>query len=180
MGSQTHVPAPPVVHSHSHRHHDAKHAPATGWLSHLTFTDKVAYVWFLLDAFTHLTMEASYVYVTWAHGGAAKSDSPLAHMWREYGKADRRWEVYDAGVLSLELVTVLLMGPLAVAMMYAVRCPNHTQPKRHDGGLGHCAGVTTSLPTRPRTHPACRFQSARRGGMPPKSSSAPASCTAGG
>ncbi|RYY32790.1 hypothetical protein EON62_04950 [archaeon] len=42
-------------------------------------------------------------------------------QWREYGKADKRWEVYDANVLSLEALTVFIMGPLALMMMYGVR-----------------------------------------------------------
>jgi hypothetical protein len=32
--------------------------------------DKVALVWFLLDAFTHLSIEFMYTYVTWVYGGA--------------------------------------------------------------------------------------------------------------
>jgi hypothetical protein len=77
-------------------------------------------VWFALDAFTHLTMELSYVWVTWFHGGSRHSNSPLGFMWNEYGKADRRWSTYDPNVLSLELLTVFIMGPLALLMIYGV------------------------------------------------------------
>jgi hypothetical protein len=41
-------------------------------------------------------------------------------QWTEYGKADKRWEVYDPTVLSLELLTVFIMGPLALLAMYGV------------------------------------------------------------
>ena len=35
-------------------------------------------------------------------------------MWREYAKADRRWGGSDLTVVSLELLTVGLMAPVAV------------------------------------------------------------------
>ena len=74
---------------------------------------------------THTRREGSYVWLTWAYNGAREVPSnPLGFMWREYGRADSRWSGYDATVLSLELITVLLLGPLAVACAYAVmrRC----------------------------------------------------------
>ena len=67
---------------------------------------RVCIAWFLLDALTHLTVELSYVFVTLAHGGAKHSPSILGFIWREYGRADARWAVYDPTVLSLELLTV--------------------------------------------------------------------------
>lgn len=89
---------------------------------------RVALVWFLIDALTHLTVELSYVYVTAAHGGAATSRSPLAYMWREYGRADARWAQYDPTVLSLELLTVFVAGPLALACAYGIW---YRRPWRH-------------------------------------------------
>jgi len=38
----------------------------------------------------------------------------LAALWREYAKADRRWGGSDLTVISLELLTVFLGGPVAV------------------------------------------------------------------
>ena len=67
----------------------------------------MALVWFVLDAFTHLTIEASYVWVTWFYGGAENTDSFLAMPWKEYGRADVRWARFDPTVLTLELITVL-------------------------------------------------------------------------
>lgn len=80
----------------------------------------VALVWFLIDALTHLTVELSYVFVTAAHGGAKHSPSPAAYLWREYGRADARWALYDPTVLSLELLTVFVAGPLALACAYGI------------------------------------------------------------
>lgn len=94
----------------------------------LSFVDRVALLWFLIDSLTHLTVEASYVYFTLADGGAARSAHPAAYLWREYGRADARWAVYDPTVLSLELLTVLLAGPLALACAFAIWT---RQPWRH-------------------------------------------------
>jgi hypothetical protein len=73
-------------------------------------------------------VEASYVYVTAAHGGAESSASPLAYLWREYGRADRRWALYDPTVLALELLTVAVGGPLAAACAFGVYA---RRPWRH-------------------------------------------------
>jgi hypothetical protein len=62
-------------------------------------------------------------------GGAEKSTHPLAWIWREYGKADKRWSHgADPGVFSLELITVFLVGPLALLAAWAVKT---RQPWRH-------------------------------------------------
>jgi hypothetical protein len=44
-------------------------------------------VWFIADALTHLTIEASYLAFALTVT-AAKSDSIFAITWKEYGKAD--------------------------------------------------------------------------------------------
>lgn len=86
----------------------------------LSFADKVSAVWFSLDAFTHLTIEALYLYFAFT-GGANDSKSPLAFVWREYGRADSRWATpLDPEVVSVELPTVLLMGPGALLCLYAI------------------------------------------------------------
>lgn len=47
-------------------------------------------VWFIIDAFTHLSLELSYVLL--ALGPTAeKSDSMFAFVWREYARADKRY-----------------------------------------------------------------------------------------
>eukprot|EP00054_Salpingoeca_dolichothecata_P021319 m.136223 g.136223 ORF g.136223 m.136223 type:complete len:216 (-) comp23943_c0_seq2:118-765(-) len=84
-----------------------------------SFADKVALIWFALDAVTHLTMEASYLYLA-VTVTAVKSDSPWAFIWKEYGKADSRWAIRDPTVISLEILTVLVAGPLAALLVYAI------------------------------------------------------------
>lgn len=46
--------------------------------------------------------------------GAAYGLSPMSALWKEYARADRRWAGTDLGVISLELLTVFVAGPLAV------------------------------------------------------------------
>jgi len=46
--------------------------------------------------------------------GALYGASPLSALWREYARADRRWAGSDLTVVSLELLTVFLMAPIAV------------------------------------------------------------------
>jgi hypothetical protein len=84
-----------------------------------SYADAVCLVWFALDAFTHLVIEASYVALALGPT-AAKSRSPFGAIWREYGRADKRWAGRDATVISLELLTVFVGGPASAAMVYAV------------------------------------------------------------
>lgn len=49
---------------------------------------------------------------------AAGPNSPLAQLWMVYARADRRWAGADLGVISLELLTVLVVGPLACLVCY--------------------------------------------------------------
>lgn len=46
--------------------------------------------------------------------GAAYGTTPFSALWMEYAKADARWGGSDLTVISLELLTVFVGGPLAV------------------------------------------------------------------
>jgi hypothetical protein len=50
--------------------------------------------------------------------GSAYGESPTAKLWQEYAKADKRWGGADLTVISLELLTVLIGGPLAAYVCY--------------------------------------------------------------
>lgn len=96
-------------------------ADAKGLNRPFSWVDKVSIVWFGLDAFTHLTIELLYLFFAIQPGGARKSSNPLAFVWREYGRADNRWDTYlDPEVMSVELPTVLLMGPGALLCLYGI------------------------------------------------------------
>ncbi|KAK8159242.1 Emopamil-binding protein [Phyllosticta citrichinensis] len=53
--------------------------------------------------------------------GAFYGRGPFSRLWQEYAKADRRWGGSDTGVVSLEVLTVVLGAPLAVVCAEGVR-----------------------------------------------------------
>ena len=105
----------------------AARAQAAAGLGHLTAEEALVFAWFALDAWTHFVIEGLYLFFAVTErasaansGGAEHSKNPLAFIWREYGRADRRWMTYaDPDVMAVELPTVLLMGPGALLCAWA-------------------------------------------------------------
>ncbi|KAM7198102.1 Emopamil-binding protein [Naviculisporaceae sp. PSN 640] len=59
------------------------------------------------------------------HGAqAAGGDNVFARLWMVYAKADRRWAGVDLTVLSLELLTVFVVGPLCCLVCYDIAKKN--------------------------------------------------------
>lgn len=50
--------------------------------------------------------------------GANYGTTPFSRLWQEYAKADKRWGGTDLTVVSLELLTVFVAGPLALWICY--------------------------------------------------------------
>lgn len=101
--------------------------------------DRLLFFWHAYDALTHLLIEGSFAYHCffsyttvvnpsdqgpyWFNDptrlyGPNYGTGPTARLWQEYAKADRRWGGTDTGVVSLELLTVLIGGPTAVYICY--------------------------------------------------------------
>jgi EXPERA (EXPanded EBP superfamily) len=100
-------------------------------------TLRVLYIWHVYNSLTHFIFEGSWLYLCFfasapAHHtkqltatspaflndplhnyGPKYATGPFAALWMEYAKADSRWAVSDPTVISLELLTVLIGGPLA-------------------------------------------------------------------
>ncbi|KAG6356949.1 hypothetical protein INS49_014824 [Diaporthe citri] len=55
---------------------------------------------------------------------AASADNPFAQLWMVYARADKRWAGADTGVVSLELLTVGIVAPLAVLVCYDIAKKN--------------------------------------------------------
>ncbi|KAM3416387.1 hypothetical protein BST61_g7985 [Cercospora zeina] len=53
--------------------------------------------------------------------GSDHGTNPFAALWREYAKADKRWGGSDLTIISLELLTVFLAGPIAVLICNKLR-----------------------------------------------------------
>ncbi|XP_055352177.1 emopamil-binding protein-like [Paramacrobiotus metropolitanus] len=75
--------------------------------------------WCYYDAFTHLGMEGAFLWISLT-GTVATSTNPLSIVWKEYGLADTRWLHSDPNVVSLEVLTVVVDGLLALILAYAI------------------------------------------------------------
>lgn len=53
--------------------------------------------------------------------GSEYGNNPFAKLWMEYAKADARWGGSDLTIISLELLTVFIAGPLAVYICNLLR-----------------------------------------------------------
>ncbi|KAI1342678.1 Emopamil-binding protein [Xylariaceae sp. FL0016] len=106
------------------------------------------FVWHAFDALIHFFLEGSFLYhcfFSWmplssvsnphalaptahnylgytnrAYGPQAGGSNPFAQLWMVYAKADRRWAGADLSVISLELLTVFVAGPLACLVCYGL------------------------------------------------------------
>lgn len=107
------------------------------------------FVWHATDALIHFLLEGSYLWNCFfsrstlvAAGltgseylphnvfflgdkehvyGASYGTSLTSALWREYARADKRWGGSDLTVISLELLTVFVAGPLAVWVCYCLK-----------------------------------------------------------
>ncbi|XP_029458694.1 emopamil-binding protein-like [Rhinatrema bivittatum] len=98
------------------------------WLGRRCSTpDRRVLGWLFYDAIVHFTLEGPFVYLSLV-GTVARSDSMLALLWKEYGKADARWLHSDPTIVSLEIITVGLGGLLALVLIFAII---EDKPYRH-------------------------------------------------
>ncbi|MCJ1252939.1 hypothetical protein MMC24_000745 [Lignoscripta atroalba] len=68
--------------------------------------------------------------------GPKYGTSPLARLWQEYAKADRRWGEADTTVVSLEVLTVFVAGPLALYVAELIRRTVASESGKGRGGRG--------------------------------------------
>ena len=52
--------------------------------------------------------------------GPFYGEGPMARLWQEYAKADKRWGGAELNVISLELLTCFIMAPAAVYVCYQI------------------------------------------------------------
>jgi hypothetical protein len=53
--------------------------------------------------------------------GSEYGTNPFAHFWMEYSRADKRWAGSDLTIISLEILTVFLGGPIALHICNCLR-----------------------------------------------------------
>lgn len=75
--------------------------------------------WLCYDSLVHFVLEGAFVYLS-VVGNVADSQGLIASLWKEYGKADARWLYFDPTIVSLEILTVVLDGFLALVLIYAI------------------------------------------------------------
>ena len=78
-----------------------------------TLKTRSIFVWLAFDCICHLSLEASWLYLSTQRRSVNASTSFFGRLWQEYAKADARWGTGDATLVAMEFVTVLLCGPLA-------------------------------------------------------------------
>ncbi|XP_011435279.2 emopamil-binding protein-like [Magallana gigas] len=84
-----------------------------------TRINKLILAWLLFDALIHFTSEGPFVY--WSLVSTIQKSSHFtAQVWKEYALADKRWGVSDPTIVSLEILTVFITGPLAVWLIFAI------------------------------------------------------------
>jgi len=84
----------------------------------LGFKERLIMTWFLWDAFVHAALEGAYVFFEFS--GTTKTSSHfLAKIWREYGRADPRWNNFDMCLIPMEIWTSCLLTPLCLWLVYA-------------------------------------------------------------
>ncbi|XP_048747235.2 emopamil-binding protein-like [Ostrea edulis] len=89
--------------------------------------NKLIIAWLVFDALIHFTLEGPFVY--WSLVSTVeKSKHFTAQVWKEYALADKRWGMSDPTIVSLEILTVFITGPLAVWLIYIVL---KKKPYRH-------------------------------------------------
>ncbi|KAI8576362.1 hypothetical protein K450DRAFT_257411 [Umbelopsis ramanniana AG] len=87
--------------------------------------DRLIFCWFSICALTHCFFEV--YWVCFSKTVASRKDF-LAELWREYAHSDSRYMVSDPLVLTLEIMTVTIIGPLCVLAMIALY---RNSPSRH-------------------------------------------------
>ncbi|KAK0615935.1 Emopamil binding protein-domain-containing protein [Bombardia bombarda] len=106
------------------------------------------FIWHAFDALIHFFLEGSFLYHCFfssvsvakdgtisyypnphnylgsgegvVHGAQAGGENAFAQLWMVYARADKRWAGVDLGVVSLELLTVFVVGPLACLVCYDI------------------------------------------------------------
>jgi len=84
------------------------------------FSDKLILTWYWVDACTHLILEHAFVVLS-IFGAQSFPANVWIDVWKEYGLADKRWAYkLDTAVVSLEILTVYIVGPLCLLAFYGL------------------------------------------------------------
>lgn len=82
-------------------------------------TDRHVLAWLIWDIIVHATIEGPFVVISLL-GTVKDSNSILALMWKEYGKADARWLVSDPTIVAMEILTAVFVTLMCIVLVYAI------------------------------------------------------------
>ncbi|KAL0078466.1 Emopamil-binding protein [Phycomyces blakesleeanus] len=86
--------------------------------------DALRFIWFLLSGFLHCGFE---LYFILHHDTLANRTDIIAQLWKEYAHSDSRYLSSDPLVLSLETITVCILGPLCLVAALSIRSHHPSQ-----------------------------------------------------
>ncbi|KIL62007.1 hypothetical protein M378DRAFT_166152 [Amanita muscaria Koide BX008] len=90
--------------------------------------DRYTFIWLAFDALVHFTLEGSWLYLSMFGRQVNTSQGLFAELWKEYTRADFRWGLSDPDIISLELLTVFGVAPLACYVLTQIVTED---PARH-------------------------------------------------
>ncbi|ORE11053.1 Emopamil-binding protein [Rhizopus microsporus var. microsporus] len=75
------------------------------------------FIWFMICGLLHCGFELYYALNV---GYIAGQNNLLAQLWKEYAKGDSRYVIYDTSLLALEIMTIIIYGPLCFLTAYTI------------------------------------------------------------
>ena len=121
----------------------------------IVFIDRITFIWLAFDALIHFLFEGSWLWLSTFGKTVNSSTGPASEMCtvfhyahmsllvlnylpgKEYSRADFRWGWADETVVSLELLTVLIAGPMCCYILYQLV---RGDPARHYWIVVLCTG----------------------------------------
>ncbi|OTB20487.1 hypothetical protein K445DRAFT_86561 [Daldinia sp. EC12] len=83
----------------------------------LSKTNLIRFCWFVLNGCLHCFFEGYFIF---NHDTVASSQNVFAQLWKEYALSDSRYLRSDFFMLSIETITVFILGPLCFANAVAI------------------------------------------------------------
>ncbi|KAL8167446.1 hypothetical protein V2J09_008945 [Rumex salicifolius] len=89
-----------------------------GRLTKISKSDRLLMCWWVFTGLTHMVLEGYFVFSP--DFFKDQTENFLAEVWKEYSKGDSRYVGRDAGVVAVEGITAVLVGPASLLAMYAI------------------------------------------------------------
>ncbi|KAI7983168.1 putative 3-beta-hydroxysteroid-Delta(8),Delta(7)-isomerase [Camellia lanceoleosa] len=74
--------------------------------------------WFIFTGLTHIIFEGYFVFSPQFYKD--ETGFFIAEVWKEYSKGDSRYALRESNVVSIEIITVSLVGPACLLALFAI------------------------------------------------------------